>query len=111
MSTSTERCDTDALLLVPPFWRRLADAPQETACGAFTEVVKALLQVLDRRFRIGVRGEEVVKGAVLRDELQITLAFSTVAAILLLLRITAGFSSIASTCFGLRFATYSGSKS
>src|SRR5579871_3852815 len=63
-------CDTDALLLVPPFGRRLADAPQEPARGAFTEVVKALLQFLDGRFRIGVRGEEVVKGAVLRDELQ-----------------------------------------
>ena len=28
MSTSTERCDTDALLLVPPFRRRLANAPR-----------------------------------------------------------------------------------
>jgi hypothetical protein len=46
--------DTDALLLGPPFWRRLADAPQEPARGAFTEVVKAPLQVLDCRFRIGV---------------------------------------------------------
>src|SRR5260221_6119748 len=32
--------------------------------------MKPPLQVLDRRFRIGVRGEEVVKGAVLLDELQ-----------------------------------------
>src|SRR5260221_1115230 len=32
--------------------------------------MKPPLQVLDRRFRIGVRGEEGVKGAVLLDELQ-----------------------------------------
>src|ERR1700759_5659190 len=62
-------CDPDAPLLVLPFRRRLAHAPQEPARGAFTEVAKPPLQVLDRRFRISVRGEEVVKGAVLRDEL------------------------------------------
>src|SRR5580704_2289487 len=102
-------CATDALLLVPPFGRRLANAPEEPARGAFTEVVKAPLQVLDRRFRIGVRWEEVVKGVVLRDELQHHVGVLDGRLDLAPVADHGRFSSIAWTCFGLSFATYSGS--
>ena len=69
-STATERCDADALILVPAMQASARQRSKGTRARRFTEVVEAPLQVLDRRFRIGVRGEEIVKGAILRDELQ-----------------------------------------